>query len=65
MIIENPLVVTGYSGHQDSAGLKGPAPWCRKPRVRPSLPSVSALQSRPRRPAGTRVKSASHRASRE
>lgn len=53
MNIESSMVVTGYSGHQDSAGLKGPAPWCRKPRVRPTIPSVSALQSRPRRPAGT------------
>jgi hypothetical protein len=47
------LVVTGYSGHQDSAGLKGPAQWCRKPCVRSTFPSVSVLQSRPRRPAGT------------
>jgi hypothetical protein len=53
MNIENPTVVTEYSGHQVGAGPKGPAPWCRKPRVRPTIPSVSALQSRPRRPAGT------------
>lgn len=52
MIIENPMVMTGYSGHQVGAG-QGPAQWCRKPRVRPSSPSVSALQSRPRHPAGT------------
>ncbi len=35
------------------AGRRRPALWCRKPCVWPSLPSVSALQSRPRRPAGT------------
>lgn len=53
MNIEKPMVVTGHSGHQVGAGLKGPAQWCRKPRVWPSFPSVSALQSRPRHPAGT------------
>lgn len=35
------------------AGRRRPALWCRKPCVRSSFPSVSALQSRPRRPAGT------------
>jgi len=53
MNIENPMVVTGYSGHQVGTGPKGPAQWCREPRVRPSFPSVSTLQSRPGRPAGT------------
>jgi hypothetical protein len=35
------------------AGRRRPALWCRKPCVWSSFPSVSALQSRPRRPAGT------------
>ena len=35
------------------AGRRRPALWCRKPCVRSSFSSVSALQSRPRRPAGT------------
>ena len=35
------------------AGHRRPALWCRKPCVWSSFPSVSALQSRPRRPAGT------------
>lgn len=35
------------------AGRKRPALWCRKPCVCSSFPSVSALQSRPGRPAGT------------
>ncbi len=35
------------------AGRRRPALWYRKPCVWPSFPSVSALQSRPRRPAGT------------
>lgn len=53
MNIDSPMVVTGHSGHQVNAGLKGPAPWCRKPHARPSFSSVSALQSHPRHPAGT------------
>ena len=53
MIIKNSMVMTGHSAHQASAVPTEPAQWYRKPRVRPSFPSVSALRSRPRRPDGT------------